>query len=183
MRAKKYIVGCLRIVVTDIRLLIGKLFNRSRLKFSPLTCLGFSDTVALSNNASIDFGRKLRTRGFCSFNAQENGKLIFGQNIFINKGCSFNCHKHIKIGDNCEIGPNVLIYDHDHDYKSSNGITNNLFLSKEVVIGRNCWIGAGTIVLRGTHIGDNCVIGAGCVIKGEYPSNSLVYQKKNYNSE
>ncbi len=181
MRTKKYIVGALRVSVTNIRLFIGKIFNRGRLKFSPITCLGFSDIVTLSNKASIDFGKKLRTRGLCIFNAQENGRLEFGSNVFINRGCSFNCHDHIKIGDNCEIGPNVLIYDHDHDYKSPNGIKDNLFLSEKVTIGKNCWIGANSVILKGTVIGDNSVVAAGVVLKGAYPANSLIVQKRTTN--
>lgn len=40
-----------------------------------------------------------------------------------------------------------------------------------VVIGRNCWLGAGVIVLPGVKIGDNTVIGAGSVVTKDIPSN------------
>jgi len=43
---------------------------------------------------------------------------------------------------------------------------------------RNCWIGANTVILRGTTIGDNSVIGAGCVLKGEYPAGAIIIQKR-----
>lgn len=45
-------------------------------------------------------------------------------------------------------------------------------------IGKNCWIGANTVILRGTTIGDNSVIGAGCVLKGEYPAGAIIIQKR-----
>ena len=38
-------------------------------------------------------------------------------------------------------------------------------------IGRNCWIGAGAIIVPGVTIGDNTVIGAGSVVTKDIPSN------------
>ena len=40
-----------------------------------------------------------------------------------------------------------------------------------VRIGRNCWIGAGVIIVPGITIGDNVVIGAGSVVTKDLPSN------------
>lgn len=40
-----------------------------------------------------------------------------------------------------------------------------------VHIGRNCWIGAGAIILPGVTIGDNTVIGAGSVVTKDIPSD------------
>ena len=38
-------------------------------------------------------------------------------------------------------------------------------------IGRNCWLGAGVIVLPGVTIGDNVVVGAGSVVTKDLPDN------------
>lgn len=40
-------------------------------------------------------------------------------------------------------------------------------------IGKNCWLGAGVIVVPGVTIGDNTVIGAGSVVTKDIPANSL----------
>ena len=40
-------------------------------------------------------------------------------------------------------------------------------------IGRNCFVGARSIVLPGVRIGDHCVIGAGAVVTSDIPSNSI----------
>ena len=85
----------------------------------------------------------------------------------------------VTIGKGTMFGPNVLVYDHDHNYKSANGISDNKFKVGNVKIGNNVWIGANTIILKDTEIGDNCVVGAGSVIKGKYPDNSLIVQKRN----
>ena len=114
---KKYLRAAMRVITTNVRLGAGKLLHGSRLRFSPVTCLALSDGVELSSKAKIDFGRSLRTRGRCSFNVQESGELVFGEGIFLNQGCQFNCHSRIEVGDGCEFGPNVLVYDHDHVFR------------------------------------------------------------------
>lgn len=40
-----------------------------------------------------------------------------------------------------------------------------------VHIGRNCWIGAGVMIMPGVTIGDNTVIGAGSVVTKDIPSD------------
>ena len=42
-----------------------------------------------------------------------------------------------------------------------------------VHIGRNCWLGAGVIVLPGVTIGDNSVIGAGSIVTKDIPANVI----------
>lgn len=102
-----------------------------------------------------------------------SGSLTIGNGVSFNRNCIVICRKKITIGDNCIFGPNVCIYDHDHLF-SKTGIENNQYKSSEIIIEPGCWIGAGVIILRGTHIGKNSVIGAGVVLKGKVPSNSLV---------
>jgi acetyltransferase-like isoleucine patch superfamily enzyme len=86
------------------------------------------------------------------------------------------CRKNIYIGSGTEFGTNVLIYDHDHDYRA--GLKTDKFKESPVKIGNNCWIGANSVILRGTVLGNNCVIAAGSVIRGEYPDNSVIIQKR-----
>ena len=42
-------------------------------------------------------------------------------------------------------------------------------------IGKNCWIGSGTVRVPGVTIGDNVVIGAGSVVTRDIPSGSVAY--------
>ena len=99
----------------------------------------------------------------------------------IGKGCFFNQNvmivskDEIEIGNNVIIGPNVVIVDHDHNYKVSD--RKNTFTAAPVHIGDNVWIGANVIIMKGTSIGEGTVIGAGMVLKGEYPSNTVIYEK------
>ena len=71
-----------------------------------------------------------------------------------------------------------MIFDHDHDYKTTGGVRANKYIEDAVSIGKNVWTGCNVVILRGTTLGDNCVVGAGAVIKGNYPDNSVIIQKR-----
>lgn len=174
---KQLVRACIRVVLTSIRLGVGKLFHGRSLQFGFPTCLAMSDTVEMAKNARLLFGRGLRTRGGCLFNVQESGSLEFGSDVFINRNCMFNCRERIAIGEGTEFGPGVMLFDHDHEYRTGN-IGEKAFISSPIIIGKNCWIGAGVIILRGTTVGDNAVIAAGSVLKGAYPSDTLVLQRR-----
>lgn len=87
---------------------------------------------------------------------------------FINSYGKIECHKYIKIGKNCAIGPYAIILDSD----------GHQILGKcntaEVIIGNNVWIGARVTILKGVHIGDGAVIAAGTIVNKDVPAKSLV---------
>ena len=74
----------------------------------------------------------------------------------------------IEIGSGTTIGPNVCIYDHDHNIKQGEDITAPGRIENDV------WIGAGCIILKGVTIGKNSVIAAGAVVTTDVPSFSIV---------
>lgn len=110
-----------------------------------------------------------------SIRCRKNSKLYIGKDVFFNNNCVLTCRYNIEIGDDVIIGPNVVIFDHDHDYKSINRKSD--FIYGEIYIGKNVWIGANACILKGSKIGDNAVIAAGAVVSGEVPENSVYYEK------
>lgn len=174
---KKLVRAMLRVASTNLRLACGAVMHGKRIAFNPITCLALSDSIEVSKAGSLHFGKGFRTRGRCMFNVQDGGVLSFGNDVFMNSGCQFNCRSRIEVGDGCEFGPNVLVYDHDHDFRGG-VLKDGNFLCSDVRIGRNCWIGAGCIILRGTTVGDCCTVAAGSIIKGNYPASSLVLQRR-----
>ena len=104
-----------------------------------------------------------------------------GKSVLVNSSNVIAVHERVSIGDNVQLAPGVQIYDHDHDFRAKGGIEAMEYISSPITIGNNVWIGANSIILRGAIIGDNCVIAAGSVIKGEYPPDSVIYQKRETN--
>lgn len=97
----------------------------------------------------------------------------------MNYGCMITSRNKIQIGNGVEFGPNVLLYDHDHDYKCSGGLKAGKYKVGEIIIGENSWIGANVVILKNTKLGKNCVVAAGSVIGNcEYPDNTIIYQKR-----
>jgi acetyltransferase-like isoleucine patch superfamily enzyme len=92
-------------------------------------------------------------------------------------GVRLSCWKSITIGNDCLIGTNVLITDSDwHPLDPSKrkeyGNVPSVKI-QPVKIGNNVFIGANSIILKGTEIGDNSVIGAGSVVSGIIPPNVI----------
>lgn len=96
----------------------------------------------------------------------------FGKNIYANFNLTLVDDTHIYVGDYTMFGPNVVIATGGHPLLPElreKGYQYNA----AVRIGRNCWIGAGAIIVPGITIGDNVVIGAGSIVTKDIPSNML----------
>ncbi len=120
----------------------------------------------------------MRAHRRSKISVSNHGLLEIGSNTALNNGVTIICMDKITIGENVQIGPDTKIYDHDHDFRVPGGIMAEKFKTSPVVIGDNSWIGCNVVILRGTRIGENCIVGAGCVLKGNYPSNSVIIQKR-----
>ena len=107
------------------------------------------------------------------FHTNMGGRHIhFGKNIYVNFNGTFVDDTHIYVGDCTMFGPNVVIATAGHPILPElreKGYQYNA----PVRIGRNCWLGAGVIVVPGVTIGDNVVIGAGSVVTKDIPSNVI----------
>lgn len=134
--------------------------------------------IVVDSHSHISIGKGALLESNTKISATDGGYLTLGKMVGINRNCMIMCHKQVTIGDNTIMGPGVCIYDHDHLFDSKNGVSRNIYECSPVIIGNNCWIGAGAIILRGTQIGDNCLIAAGCVLKGYYADGSIVIQKR-----
>ena len=92
-----------------------------------------------------------------------------GRNIYANAGLTLVDDTHIYIGDYTMLGPNVVIATAGHPIDPELRAM-GLQYNKPVHIGKNCWLGAGVIVMPGVTIGDHTVIGAGSVVTKDIPS-------------
>lgn len=172
-RSLNNIVSCL---FTLIRFCCYKIFHFSKFKFHLVERFSPNVVVEINKNASFVLGKHVRVHSGSKVKVRKNAKLVIEDSVKINYNCIIACHSKIRIGKGTEFGPSVYLYDHDHDYRA--GLKENKFLDGPIEIGENCWIGANTVILRGTKLGDNCVVGAGSVIKGEFPANSVIVQKR-----
>lgn len=94
----------------------------------------------------------------------------FGRGVYANFHLTLVDDTHIYVGDCTMFGPNVTVCTAGHPILPElreQGYQYNAPVS----IGKNCWIGAGAVILPGVMIGDNAVIGAGSVVTRDIPAN------------
>lgn len=94
----------------------------------------------------------------------------FGKNVYANFNLTLVDDAHIYVGDGTMFAPNVVVATAAHPIDPT--LREGAYqFNLTVRIGKNCWIGAGAVILPGVSIGDNSVIGAGSVVTRDIPAN------------
>lgn len=105
------------------------------------------------------------------FHANFGGAHVhFGKNIYANFNLTCVDDADIYVGDYTLLGPNVTIATAGHPIHPSLRERAYQYVIP-VHIGKNCWIGAGVVIVPGITIDDNVVVGAGSIVTKDLPSN------------
>ncbi|MDM8209864.1 acyltransferase [Mediterraneibacter glycyrrhizinilyticus] len=109
--------------------------------------------------------------------------IEIGDNVGIS-GATIYARKGIYIGENTCIGGNCKILDNDFHpidmgdriklLNDVHGGDSDLIPSREIHIGKNCFLGCNSIILKGTILGDGCVVGAGAIVSGKFEGNCVI---------
>lgn len=105
------------------------------------------------------------------FHCDYGFNVRLGAGVFLNFNCVILDVVEVSIGDGTQIGPAAQIYTADHP-RDPQGRQGGLEFGRPVRIGRNVWIGGGTIILPGITIGDDAMIGAGAVVTRDVPAGA-----------
>jgi acetyltransferase-like isoleucine patch superfamily enzyme len=155
----------------------GSVFGEAGIRIGTQTLIG--PYVSLSagmpgDPAPLDRGRgRFRGRG----RGGDRGEPVvdIGDRCSIGRGTSIVGVRHIEIGDDVAIGPNVYITDHNHRYDDiTEPIAGQWLAEDSVRIGAGSWLGTGVIVLPGSDIGAHVAVAAGSVVRGPIPDRSVV---------
>jgi len=155
-----------------------RLFHIRRFRGPLISLISPYTEITLEQGGELLISKGFKMRDGAKIRVRKGAKCLIGKNCSINSNNMIACRDYIRIGDNVQLSPNVQIYDHDHDYKAAGGISANKYKTSPIEIGNNVWVGANTIILRGSKVGNNCVIGSGSIIKGKYPDNSVIVQRR-----
>lgn len=135
----------------------------------------------LRNKNSITFHGNFFAKSGLYLEPHIGAQILFGSGVILNRNCYITASSRISIGNECLIGPNVFISDHDHgSYKGLNSSASlshppqkRLLVSSPIIIMDRVWIGANVCILKGVTIGENTVIGANSVVSRSLPPNSV----------
>lgn len=129
-------------------------------------------------HSHVYLGRQIHLRKNCDIEARNGASVRIGNNFFMNKNSSIVARYGIAIGNNCMIGDNTMIIDHNHVFSDPNtSIKSQGYKGDSITIGNNVWIAGRVFIGQGVSIGDNVVIGANTIVTKSIPSNSIVYGK------
>jgi acetyltransferase-like isoleucine patch superfamily enzyme len=150
-----------RFVVTLYALLKwgARISTRAEVELSPRLHLGRGTVVS-------SFAKIKATDG----PVRTGKKCGFGTGCFLDGGVAG-----LVMGDHVVCGPNVSIIATNYRYEQVDvPLDEQGTTSKGIAIGRNVWIGAGSVILDGTVIGDNCIVVANSLLNRRFPANSII---------
>jgi acetyltransferase-like isoleucine patch superfamily enzyme len=166
-----------------------------RLRFvEPGTSIKFRRHLSIGNGSVIESGARLR--------CLSRDGIVLGQRVTVGKyaiiECTgvlwhlgaglrvgddssigdyafLGCGGGIAIGDNVLMGQRVSFHSQNHNFEDvGSSIRSQGVCSKGIVIGDNCWLGSGAIILDGVELGPGCVVAAGSVVTKPAAPNSIL---------
>ncbi len=108
--------------------------------------------IVIGNHVTLGYDCTLEVLADALLEIQDHANIT--QNVLI------SCSKHIRIGAYSLIGENVSIRDAEHRTLSHELISCQSSVAERIEIGKDVWIGAGSLVLRGASIAEGAIIGA-----------------------
>ena len=139
--------------------------------------------LTIGKNFCMNNGNAATVIGYgvpCSFQSLE-GKIQIGNNVGMSQTTLYALGADIVIGDYTLLGGGVKVYTsdfHSLDYRNRRdqslyGLDKKNRMCAPVSIGHDCFVGAGTIILKGVSIGDYSIIGAGSVVTKNVPAGEI----------
>lgn len=163
--------------------LIAKVKYRSNVRFNGFTVVySFPGSSINFNGGGININSSPLSNLVGLFQrtiivARHGGRIDIGERTGIS-GSTIYAMRHIEIGKNVLIGGNCKIIDNDfHPLSVERRIPRQKvedIKKAPIHIGDGCFIGANSIILKGTTLGKNCVVGAGSVVSGKFPDNVVI---------
>ena len=102
-----------------------------------------------------------------------NDRVTLGSRCYVNEGCHFDAgDAYIEVGDDVNIGTGVVLAAASHEIGPGTRRARG-WISRPIVVGDGCWLGARVVVLPGVTIGRGCVIGAGSVVTKDTEPDGL----------
>lgn len=120
--------------------------------------------IAIGNN---QIREKLSNIYDCQYITLIHPSAIIGSNVTIEEGTvvmpGVVINSYTKIGKHCIINSSSTI-EHDNEIRDYVHISPNVSFGGNVKVGKNTWIGIGSIVIQRIKIGEYSIVGAGSVV-------------------
>lgn len=121
--------------------------------------------IVVGDHVTLDTGARLHVAN--------KATLRIGNNVGIGPYNILNAFDDLTIGDDTMFAPFVNVNCADHGTETGTLMRLQYGTYGPVVIGNDCWLGAGVVVTKGVTIGDGAVVGAGSVVTRDIPEYTI----------
>jgi len=142
---RRIIYNIISVTFSLVKFSLIKIFHWNTFKFHFIERFSPNTQVYFMGNGKICLARYVTAHTNTKLIVGNNAQLIIDENARFNYGCIITAKNYIYIGKGVGFGPNVLIYDHDHDFRAPGGKRKN-FKKGTVTIGENSIIGACSFI-------------------------------------
>lgn len=127
------------------------------------------------NNHKLRIGENCRFKGGSVWFEDSFNEIRIGNNTSIESAhlAITENHKKISIGEDCMFSGDIELRTGDSHSIIDNDTKKSINPAQDIVIGNHVWVGAHSIILKGSHIGDNTVIGTGSIVTRDILSNCI----------
>ena len=125
--------------------------------------------------SDISLGNNIRIGKNCVFQGSPDSKIILHDGVTVNNGGVITSLFQITIGSGTSIGEFTSIRDYNHKFNDPEiPIKSSIYLGAPIVIGEDCWIARGCVILPGVTIGDGAIVAANSVVNKDVEPYSIV---------
>lgn len=140
--------------------------NYSNKQFNPFTLLQF-----------FFYQKILRINSKINWPVHRTSKVISPKRIIkgsrnpgMAMGCYIDGRNGIQFGNNVWIGPKVSIISMNHNLYEYEKYEE----SEPIIIGDDCWLATGCIILPGVKLGNHVIVAAGAVVTKSFNEDNIV---------
>jgi len=150
--------------------------------------------LSIGKGSVIEFGSRFHCLGLTGIRLGENvtvGKyaliectsvlwhvgdgMVIGDNSSIGDYSFMGCAGGIRIGNNVLMGQRVSFHSQNHNSDDPDKLIRDQGVTDQmIVIGDDCWLGSGSIILAGVELGAGSIVAAGSVVTKSFGEGSVV---------
>ena len=128
----------------------------------------------MGSNNHVTVGNNVLVGSRCYVRCGENGVFAIGNNTEIWDAVVCVSNSKVSIGKDCLLSRQVEIRSHDSHHIFSAETGERLNPAENIIIGDQCWIGKGAVLLGGAEIGKGSVVGTRCVTSDKFEERVVV---------
>lgn len=143
------------------------------LKYKRILILNFIVQRIFGNSSILKYSLHYTSK----VNSSNEGLIIENDSpsVLTSLAVSGGCYISIYEGTTLKIGEHTLLASNVSIVTGNHGLINRgEYTSKDVMIGRNCWLAKGVCIMPGVILGNNVTVGANSVVTQSFPDNVVI---------